>query len=105
MAERVGGIFQARVLEWGAIAFSEGTPINLQVRSTNCAKLWSGMGKKVGFLIYCKPTMTNTLAGKETKGCRLSFGSPWACPMLVPAAIAMLALGMLSYSLASARFY
>ena len=35
-------IFQARVLEWGAIAFSKGTPINLQVRSTNCAKLWSG---------------------------------------------------------------
>ena len=38
----VHGIFQARVLEWGAIAFSKGTPINLQVRSTNCAKLWSG---------------------------------------------------------------
>ena len=40
--------------------------------------------------------MTNTLAGKETKGCRLSFGSPWVCPMLVPAAITMLALGMFS---------
>ena len=38
----VHGIFQASVLEWGAIAFSEGTPINLQVRSTNYAKLWTG---------------------------------------------------------------
>ena len=38
----VHGIFQARLLEWGAIAFSKGTPINIQVRSTNCAKLWTG---------------------------------------------------------------
>ena len=37
----VHGIFQARVLEWGAIAFSEGTLINLQVRSMNFAKLWT----------------------------------------------------------------
>ena len=54
------------------------------------------LGKKVGFLIYCEPTMTNTSAGKETKGCRLSLGSPGACPMLAPASIAMLALGMFS---------
>ena len=53
------------------------------------------LGKKVGFLIYCEPTMTNTSAGKETKGCRLSSGSPGACPMLAPASIAMLALGTL----------
>ena len=30
----VHGIFQARVLEWGAIAFSEGSPRNRQMLET-----------------------------------------------------------------------
>ena len=49
----VHGIFQARVLEWGAIAFSDGTPISLQVRSMNYAKLWTG--RRDGEDKTCRP--------------------------------------------------
>ena len=53
-------------------------------------------GRKWDSFFYSKPTMAKALAEKEPGRRRLDLGSSWACPMLVPAVIAMLALGVFS---------
>ena len=45
----VHGIFQARVLEWGAIAFS---PVRMTIAKMSTNKCWRGCGGK-GTLLYC----------------------------------------------------
>ena len=63
----VHGIFQARALEWGAIAFSEGskemsikttlryplTPVRTAIIESTESKCWSGCGEKESFL-HCR---------------------------------------------------
>ena len=62
----VHGIFQARVLEWGAIAFSEGTPINLQIRSMNFAKLWTGRRGEEDMISRPNPSPGDASPGAES---------------------------------------
>ena len=45
----VHGIFQARALEWGAIAFS---PVRMTIAKMSTNKCWRGCGGK-GTLLYC----------------------------------------------------
>ena len=48
----IHGIFQARVLEWGAIAFSHTYPSMAKIKKIDYSKCWQGCGGS-GTLWYC----------------------------------------------------